>query len=75
MSSRVLLRMQVENWAAENHLSRNQTKSVEIVFVSPWNKRAVIISSPSVPGFVRAESTKAIGVTKAWKTFRGAVVQ
>ena len=38
---------QVENWAAENNLSLNRSKSVEIVFVSPWSKRAVIIPPPS----------------------------
>ena len=30
---------QVESWAAENNLSLNRMKSVEIVIVSPWSKR------------------------------------
>ena len=54
---------QVEKWAAENNLSLNRSKSVEIVFVSPWSKRAVVIPPPPVPGFVRAESIKVLGVT------------
>ena len=36
---------------------------MDIVFVSPRIKRAVIIPPPSVPGFVRAESIKALSVT------------
>ena len=53
----------IENWAAENNLSLYRSKSAKIVFVSPWSKRAVIIPPPSVPGFVRAESIKVLGVT------------
>ena len=54
---------QVESWAAENNLTLNRIKSVEIVFVSPWSKRGVGIPPPAVPGFARAESIKALGVT------------
>src|SRR5664279_5042549 len=54
---------QVVSWAAENNLSLNRMKSLEIVFVSPWSKRGVNISPPAVPGFARAASIKALGVT------------
>ena len=54
---------QGENWTAENNLSHNRSKSKEIVFVSPWSKRAVIIPPPSVSGFVLAESIKAFDAT------------
>ena len=31
----------VESWAADNNLTLNWIKSMEIVFVSPWSKRGV----------------------------------
>jgi hypothetical protein len=43
----------VEKWANTSNLSLNQKKSEEIVFVSPWSKRAVMIPAPAVPGFER----------------------
>ena len=45
---------QVDNWAAENNLSLDRSKSVEIVFVTPWSKRAAIIPPPSVSASVHA---------------------
>ena len=54
---------QVEEWAKENNLTLNRTKSVEIVFVSPRNRRATIIPPPSVLGFQRVEAIKVLGVT------------
>jgi hypothetical protein len=55
----------VESWAVENNLSLNcrSIKSAEIVFVSPWSKRAVVIPSAAVPGFERVDSIKVLGVT------------
>jgi hypothetical protein len=57
----------VEDWAKENNLTLNRTKSVEIVFVSPRSKRATIIPPPSVLGFQRVESIKVLGVTVSRK--------
>ena len=51
---------QFESWAAEDNLTLNQIKSVEIVFISPWSKRGVDIPPPAVPGFARAESIRAL---------------
>jgi hypothetical protein len=53
----------VERWAAANNLTLNRSKSVEMVFVAPRTKRAVVIPSPAVPGFQRVESMKILGVT------------
>jgi hypothetical protein len=53
----------IEEWALDNNLRLNRTKSVEIVFVSPRSKRAIVIPPPAVPGFARVESIKALGVT------------
>jgi len=53
----------VERWAEENNLSLNRVKSGEILFVSPWSKRAVVIPSAAVPGFERVDSIKVLGVT------------
>ena len=59
----------VESWVAENDLTLNRIKSVEIVFVSPWSKRGVYIPLPAVPGFARAESIKALDVTMSRRFF------
>ena len=53
----------IEDWALDNNLRLNRTKSVEIVFVSPRSKRAIVIPPPAVPGFARVEMIKALGVT------------
>jgi hypothetical protein len=53
----------VERWADENNLSLNQVKSAEIVLVSQWSKRAVVIPSSAVPGIERVDSIKVLGVT------------
>ena len=54
---------QVEQWARENNLSLNRTKSVEIVFVSLRSQRDLVIPPPAVPEIERVESLKALGVT------------
>ena len=53
----------VEQWAMRNNLRLNRTKSVEIVFVPPRSGRAIVLPPPDVPGFVRVEAIKALGVT------------
>jgi hypothetical protein len=53
----------VEKWSNDNNLSLNRKKSVEIVFVSPWSKRAVRIPDPALAGIERVDSIKALGVT------------
>jgi hypothetical protein len=53
----------VECWAMANNLSLNRKKSAEIVFVSPWSKREILIPSPPVPGFERVDFIRALGVT------------
>lgn len=53
----------IEDWALNNNLRLNRTKSVEIVFVPPRSRRAIVIPPPAVPGFERVESIKVIGVT------------
>lgn len=52
----------IEDWALNNNLRLNRTKSAEIVFVPPRSKRAIVIPPPAVPGFERVESIKALGV-------------
>ena len=53
----------VEAWAANNNLTLNRLKSVEIVFVAPRSRRAVLIPPPAVHGFQRVETIKMLGVT------------
>ncbi|HSN24566.1 MAG TPA: reverse transcriptase family protein, partial [Methylomicrobium sp.] len=53
----------VELWAAENNLSLNRLKSVEVVFVPPRGRRNAVIPSPAVPGFQRVDTIKVLGVT------------
>ena len=53
----------VEKWSNDNNLSLNRKKSVEIVFVSPWSKRAVMIPDKAVSGIERVDSIKVFGVT------------
>ena len=54
----------VERRAEENNLSLNRVKSADIVFVSPWSKRAVVIPSLAVPGIERVDSIKVLGVSQ-----------
>jgi hypothetical protein len=53
----------VEDWANENNLTLNQTKSVEIVFVSPRCRRATLIPPPAISEVQRVETIKILGVT------------
>ena len=53
----------IENWAMENNLKLNRTKSVEIVFVLPRSRRATLIPPPAVSGVERVELIQALGVT------------
>jgi gmma-aminobutyric acid receptor subunit gamma/cGMP-dependent protein kinase 2 len=53
----------VENWARENNLALNRTKSTEIVFVSPRSRGNASIPPPAVPGFLRVETIKILGLT------------
>ena len=53
----------VEAWAANNNLTLNRLKSVEIVFVAPRSRRAVLVPSPAVNGFQRVDAIKMLGVT------------
>jgi hypothetical protein len=46
-----------------NNLHLNRAKSVEIVFVPPRCRRAVVIPAPAVPDIPRVEVIKALGVT------------
>jgi hypothetical protein len=41
---------QINKWARENYLHLNREKSVEIVFVSPQSKQALVIPPPAVCG-------------------------
>ena len=52
----------VEQWSKVNNLSLNRKKSAEIVFLSPWSKRAVVVPTPAVPRFDRVDSNKALGI-------------
>jgi len=52
----------VELWAKENNLHLNRVKSAEIVFVSAWCRRDLVVP-PSAHGFERVEQIKALGVT------------
>ena len=49
--------------ASSNNLRRNHVKSMEIVFVSPRCRRAMVIPPPAVPSIPRVEEMKALGVT------------
>ena len=53
----------IEDWALKNNLTLNRVKSMEIVFVSPRSRRDVTVPPPAVPGIVRTESLKVLGVT------------
>ena len=53
----------VECWSLANNLLLNRKKSAEIVFVSPWSKREIILPSLPVPGFERVDFVGALGVT------------
>jgi hypothetical protein len=53
----------IENWAKQNNLTLNRTKSAEIFFVPPRSRRVAQIPTPAVPGFKRVEEIKALGVT------------
>ena len=53
----------VKTWAANNNLTLNRRKSVEIVFVAPRSRRAVLIPPPALDGFQRVEAIKMLGVT------------
>ena len=57
----------VENWAKTNNLQLNLAKSVEIAFVPPRCRRAVVIPAPAVPDIPRVEFIKALGVTLSRK--------
>jgi hypothetical protein len=46
----------VEDWANENNLTLNRTKSVEIVFVSPRCRRATLIPPPAISEVQRVET-------------------
>ena len=64
----VLLKLlKLKNGLGEKNVSLNRTKSVEIVFVSPRNKRASVILPPAIFGIQRVESIKALGVTSSRK--------
>jgi len=52
----------IERWALENNLKLNRVKSVDIVFVSPRSRRAVVIPPPAVHGFKRVDSLTDLGV-------------
>ena len=53
----------VGDWASSNNLRLNHAKSMEIVFVSPRSRRAVVIPAPAVPDIPRVDKIKALGVT------------
>ena len=53
----------VGDWASSNNLRLNHVKSMEIVFVSPRCRRAMVIPPPAVPSIPRVEEMKALGVT------------
>lgn len=57
----------IDAWASSNNLRLNHAKSMEIVFVSPGSRRAVVIPAPAVPGIPRVESIKALGITLSRK--------
>ena len=56
-------RVVTTDWAANNNLTLNRLKSVEIVFVAPRSRRAVLVPSPAVNGFQRVDAIKMLGVT------------
>jgi hypothetical protein len=57
----------IADWARANNLSLNRAKSVEIVFVSPRSRRAIVVPPPAVPDIPRVEEIKALGVTLSRK--------
>jgi len=50
----------VRDWASSNNLRLNHVKSMEIVFVSPRCRRAVVIPSPADPTTLTVEEIKAL---------------
>ena len=57
----------ISKWAMRNNLTLNNSKTVEIIFSRPRSRRA--ITPPAlIPGIVRSESMKMLGVTIS-KTF------
>ena len=52
-----------DDWANSNNLRLNHVKSMEIVFVPPRCRRAVVIPESAVPTIPRVEEIKALGVT------------
>ena len=52
-----------EDWANSNNLRLNHVKSMEIVFMSPRCRRAVVIPEPVVPTIPRVEEIRRLGVT------------
>ena len=53
----------VEKWAEYNNLLLNFKKSVEIAFVPPRSRWAVVLPVSAIPKIARVESIKALGVT------------
>ena len=52
----------ISEWATRNNLTLNNSKTVEIIFSRPRSRRA--ITPPAlIPGIVRSESMKMLGVT------------
>ena len=52
----------ISEWATRNNLTLNNSKTVEMIFSRPRSRRA--ISPPAlIPGIVRSESMKMLGVT------------
>lgn len=55
--------LNVEQWAANNNLSLNRSKSSEIVFVAPRSRRESALPPQNTFGFKRTDSIKALGVS------------
>ena len=52
----------ISEWATRNNLTLNNSKTVEIIFSRPRSRRT--ITPPAlIPGIVRSESIKMLGVT------------
>lgn len=54
--------LNIENWATENNLQLNRTKSKEIIFQSPNSKRQTL-DIPLLEGIERVSDLKCLGVT------------
>jgi hypothetical protein len=55
----------ISDWAVENNLKLNNSKTVEIVFRKPRNRGSIILPSV-IPGITRADKIKMLGVTISW---------